>query len=63
MQWSYKYVEDNGGVDTEDSYPYEEEVDPCAFKNKNAGATVKSFGRVEVGDEEAMRAAIRNYVS
>lgn len=62
--WSYNYVEDNGGVDTEDSYPYEEEVDPCAFKNKNVGATVKSFGRVTpVGDEEAMRAAIRYYVS
>ena len=50
-------------MDTEDSYPYDEEVDPCVFRNKNVGATVKNFGRVEQGDEEAMRAAIRNYVS
>ena len=60
--YSYRYVKDNGGVDTEASYPYEEEEDPCAFRNSDVGATVNNFGRVTVGDEEAMRAAIRYYV-
>ena len=57
------YVEDNDGVDTEDSYPYDEEKEHCTFRSSDVGETLSSFGRVTPGDEEAMRAAIQQYVS
>ena len=60
---SFRYVEDNAGVDTEDSYPYEGEMEDCTFTSSNVGETLSNFGRVTPGDEEAMRAAIREYVS
>ena len=55
---AFRYIEDNDGVDTEASYPYEAEDDTCSFSSSNVGATVMSFQKVEPGDEEAMRVAI-----
>ena len=61
---AWDFIKENGGVDTEDSYPYEEEDDTCRFNPSNVGATVKKWTRVGDGsDEEAMRAAIISYVS
>ena len=57
-------MEDNDGVDTETSYPYEaEEEDHCAFNTSDVGETLSNFGMVTPGDEEAMRASIQQYVS
>ena len=61
-EYSFKYVE-VAGVDTQDSYPYEGEMEGCTFSGSDVGETLSSFGRVTAGDEEAMRAAIHQYVS
>ena len=37
---SFSYIQDNGGIDTEASYPYEARDGKCRFNPKNIGATV-----------------------
>ena len=50
-------------MDTEDSYPYEGEMEDCTFSSSDVGEKLSNFGHVTPGDEEAMRAAIYRYVS
>lgn len=40
---TFQYVKKQGGVDTEDSYPYEATERKCRFKKRNVGATVGSY--------------------
>ena len=37
--YAFQYVKDNGGIDTEDSYPYETRNNYCRYNPKNSGAT------------------------
>lgn len=39
MMYAYKYIADNKGIDTEDSYPYEAVQEKCHFNPKTVGAT------------------------
>ncbi|XP_060653849.1 procathepsin L-like [Drosophila nasuta] len=54
------YVKDNGGIDTESSYPYEGRNDYCHFKRNNIGAEVSAVVKVESGNEEALVSAVAN---
>jgi len=60
MDNAFQYIEDNKGIDTEASYPYEAEDEQCQFKRKNVGATLSSFVDVTSGDENALQAAVAN---
>lgn len=58
MANAFKYIRDNHGVDTENSYPYEAHDDKCRFKNKTVGADDKGFIEIPAGDEKKLVQAI-----
>ncbi len=58
MDNAFKYIRDNGGIDTEKSYPYEAVDDKCRYNAKNAGAEDVGFVDIPQGDEEKLMAAI-----
>merc|ERR1719481_1986324 len=58
MDYAFQYIKDNGGIDTEKSYPYEAEDDKCRYNPVYRGATDIGFVDVPAGDEEALKSAI-----
>jgi cathepsin L len=58
MDNAFQYIKDNGGIDTEESYPYEGEDDKCRYNPKNKGAWDVGFVDVEAGNEDALKHAI-----
>jgi len=40
MDRAFDYIIGNHGVDTEASYPYVAEDNPCRFQRRNVGATM-----------------------
>jgi len=58
MDYAFQYIKDNGGIDTEKSYPYEAEDDKCRYNPNYRGATDIGFVDVPAGDENALKSAI-----
>lgn len=58
MDNAFKYIKDNGGIDTEKSYPYEAIDDKCRYNPKNSGADDVGFTDVPAGDEEKLMEAV-----
>ena len=58
MDNAFQYIKENGGIDTEESYPYEGEDDKCRYNPKNTGATDVGFVDVDAGNEEALKSAL-----
>nr|AWU67383.1 putative cathepsin L [Crangon crangon] len=58
MDNAFQYIKNNGGIDTEDSYPYEGEDDTCRYNPSNAGAEDKGFVDIREGSEHAMKKAV-----
>lgn len=58
MDQAFQYIKDNGGIDTEKSYPYEGVDDTCHYNAKTSGATDKGFVDVPKGDETKLKKAI-----
>lgn len=58
MDNAFQYIKDNGGVDTEKTYPYEAMDDTCRYNPKNKGATDKGFVDIPTGDEEKLKLAL-----
>jgi len=58
---SMQYIIDNKGIDTEDSYPYEDynggDQDPCTYNPKNSVATISSMLFVIQGNETDLAVA------
>ena len=59
---AFEFIKREGGIDTEESYPYEA-VDPsmgsqCRFSKKNVGATDVGYTKIPSGDEQALKAAV-----
>ncbi|KAM6917075.1 cathepsin L.1 isoform 1-T2 [Lycodopsis pacificus] len=58
MDNAFKYIKANGGIDTEDSYPYEAEDGQCRYTPANVGATCTGYVDVTQGDEDALKEAV-----
>lgn len=58
MDNAFRYIKDNGGIDTEKSYPYEGIDDSCHFDKANVGATDTGFVDIAEGNEETMMKAV-----
>ncbi|CAD7089017.1 unnamed protein product [Hermetia illucens] len=58
MDNAFKYIKDNGGIDTEKFYPYEGIDDSCHFDKTQVGATDRGFVDIPEGDEQKMKEAL-----
>lgn len=58
MDNAFRYIKANGGIDTEQTYPYDGEDEQCHYNPRNIGATDKGFVDVTPGDEDALKAAV-----
>ncbi|KAB7504466.1 Cathepsin L1 [Armadillidium nasatum] len=58
MTDAFDYINKNGGIDTEESYPYKAENGKCHFSNKTIGATDKGFVKIETFNEDALLKAV-----
>jgi len=54
MDNAFRYIKDNQGIDTEESYPYEAKDLECRFKSKDVGATDTGFTDIPSQDEKAL---------
>jgi len=58
---SFQYVIDNGGIDSWDSYPYEQQSDfNCRYKNSSVGAYISSYTDIESQSEDSLQSAVLN---
>jgi len=58
MDSAFQYIEENGGIDTEASYPYVGEQEKCRYNPAFRGATDIGFMNVEAGNEAALKTAV-----
>ncbi|KAL5280910.1 hypothetical protein ACFFRR_004740 [Megaselia abdita] len=58
MDNAFKYIKDNGGLDTEKAYPYEGIDDTCHFEKSAIGATDRGFVDIPEGNEKKMAEAV-----
>ena len=59
MRSAFRYVRDQGGVDTEAAYPYQGDDDnSCRFSQAHVGATDVGYVGIPAGDEQALREAV-----
>lgn len=55
---AFQYIKDNGGIDSENSYPYKAKERACKYKKKTSAADLRGFVNIPEGDEEQLMAAI-----
>jgi cathepsin L len=58
MDNAFQYIKENGGIDTEESYPYDGLDEACKYSKQDIGATDKGFVDIPQGDEQAMLKAL-----
>eukprot|EP00062_Callorhinchus_milii_P010010 gi/632954425/ref/XP_007892957.1/ PREDICTED: cathepsin L1-like isoform X1 [Callorhinchus milii] len=57
MDYAFQYVIDNGGIDTEASYPYEAQDEQCRSWGGRVGATFSQFINLPAGSEADLQSA------
>ncbi|GER42175.1 cysteine protease [Striga asiatica] len=59
MDYGFQFVIDNGGLDTEDDYPYRARDETCDSLRKNAHVvSIDSYEDVPANDEQALKKAV-----
>lgn len=58
MDWSFKYIKVNDGIDTAEAYPYEAKNSTCRYNVSAVGATDTGYVSIPVGDELALMEAV-----
>ncbi|RZC33659.1 Peptidase C1 and/or Inhibitor I29 domain containing protein [Asbolus verrucosus] len=59
LEDSYRYIIDNGGIDTAESYPYEAMTgNGCRFNPNTVGAKVQDYVTINEGDEDALKTVV-----
>ncbi|XP_036397868.1 cathepsin L.1 [Megalops cyprinoides] len=58
MDQAFRYIQANGGIDTEESYPYEAEDGKCRFRPDSIGATCSGYVDVTSMDERSLQEAV-----
>ncbi|PIK46477.1 cathepsin L2 cysteine protease [Apostichopus japonicus] len=58
MDDAFQYVIDNGGLDTEDCYPYKAVQGTCMYKSSCNSADVVKFNDIPTGNEMALQQAV-----
>lgn len=59
MDYAFEFIINNGGIDSEEDYPYKAEDGACDLNRKNAKVvSIDSYEDVPVGDEKALQKAV-----
>ncbi|XP_076455659.1 procathepsin L-like [Babylonia areolata] len=58
MDNGFTYIKKNGGIDTEESYPYRAVDGICRFKQADVGATDTGFKDLQRGSEQGLMEAV-----
>lgn len=58
MTNAFSYVQQNGGIDSEDAYPYVGQDQPCRYNSSGMAAQCKGYKEVPVGNEHALAVAL-----
>ncbi|XP_051054874.1 cathepsin S [Phodopus roborovskii] len=60
MTQAFQYIIDNGGIDSDASYPYKAMDEKCHYDSKSRAATCSRYMELPFGDEEALKEAVAN---
>ncbi|XP_039031534.1 thiol protease aleurain-like [Hibiscus syriacus] len=55
---AFEYIKYNGGLDTEESYPYTGKDDVCKFSSENVGVKVAGSVNITMGAEDELKHAV-----
>lgn len=58
MTNAFRYVQMNGGIDSEEAYPYVGEDQPCRYNSTGMAAQCKGYKEIPVGNEHALAVAV-----
>ncbi|XP_036393805.1 cathepsin L1-like [Megalops cyprinoides] len=58
MDRAYKYIKDNGGIASEEGYPYKAKDESCKAQNAEKVATCTGYTKLRRGDEGSLRDAV-----
>ncbi|CAJ1063054.1 cathepsin K [Xyrichtys novacula] len=58
MTNAFSYVRDNGGIDSEETYPYVGEDQPCRYNSTGMAAQCKGYKEIQQGNEHALAVAL-----
>lgn len=58
MDQGFEYIKKNGGIDTEESYPYKAENGHCHYDASNSGATVTGYTDIKSEDCDDLKKAV-----